>query len=60
MTKVNHVMNTIDRCVEQEKKNEILSLIGIKRTRKDAGFVTEIEDYLNEVSKAAKPKTAAT
>ena len=61
MTKVNHVMSTIDKCIEQGKKNEILSLVGIKKTRKDAGFVQEIEDYLDHVSEAAaaRPKTTA-
>ena len=59
MTKVNHVLNNIDKYVGQEKKNELLSLIGIKKTRKDAGFVQEIEDYLDQVSEAARRKTAA-
>ena len=53
-------MSYIDKFVEQEKKDEILSLIGIKKTRRDAGFVQEIEDYLDQVSEAAKQKTAAT
>ena len=60
MDKVNLVMSTIDKCVEQEKKNEILSLLGIKRTRRDVGFVQEMEDYLNQVSEVARPKIAAT
>ena len=50
MTKVNHVMSTIDKCVDQEKKSKILNLIGIKKPRRDADFVRDMRDYLSRVS----------
>ena len=59
MKTVNHVMSIIDVCVEPEKKNQILSRIGIKRKHKDLGFVQEIKDHLNLVSgEVIKPKSA--
>ena len=60
MKTVNHVMSIIDVCVEPEKKNQILSRIGIKRRHKDLGFVQEIYDHLNLVSEAAIPRNATT